>query len=231
MWCLASLNRIPSLRECLISMYGVGVSTPGKIILGPHQQADIPNVKPVPKGWTVECQHKDDKSLMDVMNRFVRDYPDLEWYGYIQDDLKFVTRRWDTRLVEAAGNLGIASCNDLWRAPKRNTGACVFGGDLVRAWGFWGPPKLQHCYMDDFWEDSGRQCENWKVLMDVITPHRHFANPKNKAPMDATYKFSYAPGGEDMTEWKRYSSSQDYADLLARVKELNAVSRNVAVGQ
>src|SRR5512135_173223 len=98
MWCLASLNRIPSLRECLISMQGVGVSTPGKIILGPHQQADIPNVKPVPKGWTVECQHKDDKSLMDVMNRFVRDYPDLKWYGYIQDDLKFVTRRWDTRL-------------------------------------------------------------------------------------------------------------------------------------
>lgn len=220
MWLLASLNRRDQLHECLTSMVEVGVSTPGEIILGPDQEREIPTTQPLPDGWRIRCQHKDDRSLIDVMNRFVREHPDLSWYGYLQDDLKFKTRHWDRQLIAAAGRTCIASCNDQWRAPKRNTGACAFGGDLIRAWGFWGPPKLQHCYIDDFWEESGRECRNWKVLMDVITPHRHFANPKNKAPMDATYKFSYAPGGLDLTEWKRYSASQDYADLLARVKNL-----------
>ncbi|HET7377144.1 MAG TPA: hypothetical protein VFK30_10570 [Anaerolineae bacterium] len=194
------------------------------IILGPEQNREIAKVEPLPKDWTVRCQHKDDRSLIDVMNRFVREHPDLKWYGYLQDDLKFKTRDWDTRLIAAAGNAGIASCNDQWRAPKRNTGASVYGGDLMRAWGFWGPPKLQHTYIDDFWEESGRECNNWTVLMDVITPHQHFANGKNKQPMDATYKFSYAPGAQDQAEWYRFRKSKDYADLLARVKSLKTVN-------
>ena len=170
--------------------------------------------------WTISRQHGNDNSLVAVMNSFVRDHPNLDWYGFLQDDLKFNTPEWDTKLIAAAGKTGIASCNDLWRAPKRNTGAAVFGGDLIRAWGFWGPTKLQHTYIDDFWEESGTACGNWTVLMDVITPHRHFANGKNKAPMDSTYKFSYAPGASDMTEWKRFKTSPDYAALLERVKSL-----------
>lgn len=223
MWLLPSLNRIWSLRECLKSLQIVGCSTFGEIILGPKQQIDISEILALaPKGWKVSCQHMDDRSLVDVMNRFVRDHPNLEWYGYLQDDLKFVSSKWDTKLVAAAGPNRIASCNDMWRAPKRNTGACAFGGELVRAWGFWGPPKLQHCYIDDFWEESGRACKNWVVLMDVQTPHRHFANSRNKAQMDETYKFSYAPAGQDQIEWNRYRASEDYADLLTRVKNLNA---------
>ncbi|MEI9803132.1 MAG: hypothetical protein WDN48_00115 [Pseudolabrys sp.] len=49
------------------------------------------------------------------MNRFVRDYPDLAWYGFLQDDLHVKTRDWDTRLIEAAGSSGMASSNDLFK--------------------------------------------------------------------------------------------------------------------
>ncbi|HET7375669.1 MAG TPA: hypothetical protein VFK30_03110, partial [Anaerolineae bacterium] len=71
--------------------------------MGPEQNREIAKVEPLPKDWTVRCQHKDDRSLIDVMNRFVREHPDLKWYGYLQDDLKFKTRDWDTKLIAAAG--------------------------------------------------------------------------------------------------------------------------------
>lgn len=217
MWLLPSWNRVGALAACLATMKTVGVSTPGKIILGPDQKGDIQLVKKWTK-WPVECQSRDDHSLIDVMNRFVWEHPDLPWYGFVQDDLLFKTAHWDTRLVAAAGRLKIASCNDCWRAPHRNTGAAVFGGELVRAWGFWGPPKLQHCYIDDFWEESGRECKNWTVLMDVKTPHLHFAN--RKAKRDATYNFSYKPMHEDQAEWYRFRASNEYTELLNRVKSL-----------
>lgn len=200
-------------------MKSVGVSTPGAIILGPDENTDGIDT---PANWTISCQSKNDHSLIDVMNRFVKDHPDLDWYGFLQDDLLFETPGWDTKLIAAAGRSGIASCDDSWRAPHRNTGASVYGGDLIRTWGFWGPPKLQHTYIDDFWEHCGLECKNWKVLMDVKTPHLHFGN--GKKPKDATYLFSYAPTEADRREWHRYKNTQDYRDLLKRVKELVAAA-------
>jgi hypothetical protein len=220
MWLLPSLNRVPSLIKCLSSINTVGCSTPGIIILGANQQNEISRIKPLPANWRIELQNEQDRSLVDVMNRFVREHPDLPWYGYLQDDLEFKTREWDIKLIKSAGHRCIASSNDLWRAPKRNAGASAFGGDLIRAWGFWGPPKLQHCYIDDFWEDSGEKCKNWKVLMDVHILHYHFANPKNKAVKDATYQFSYAPDKQDRQEWFAFKSSPAYSALLDRVRSL-----------
>src|ERR1700688_2927736 len=105
MWMLPSLNRPARLAFCLNAIRTAGCTTPGMVILGADQAADIPYL-PLPDGWTAVCQHRDDKSLVAVMNRFVRDYPDLAWYGFLQDDLHVKSRDWDTRLIEAAGSSG-----------------------------------------------------------------------------------------------------------------------------
>jgi len=138
MWFLPSLHRPARLAFCLNAIRTAGCSTPGKVILGADQAADIPGL-PLPDGWTAVCQHPEDKSLVAVMNRFVKDHPDLAWYGFLQDDLHVRTPHWDTLLIAAAGSCGMASCNDMFKAPARMTSATVYGGDLIRAFGFWCP--------------------------------------------------------------------------------------------
>ena len=120
MWVLPSLNRPARLAFCLNAIRTAGCSTPGIVILGADQAADIAGL-PLPDGWTAVCQNANDKSLVAVMNRFVADYPNLAWYGFLQDDLDVRTPGWDIRLIAAAGSYGMASSNDFFKAPQRMT--------------------------------------------------------------------------------------------------------------
>lgn len=219
-WVLPSLHRPQRLHSCLVSMKETGVETPGIIILGADQQSDAEDIRRyLPSKWTVRCQDVDDHSLADVLNRFVREHPDLPYYGYLQDDLIFHTLGWDWQLVAAAGKTGMASSNDEWNAPRRNVGAGAFGGDLIRAWGFWAPPGVRHCYMDDFWEDVGNLCGNWQVLMKVRQTHFHWANYHGaRAPMDDVYQVALDQMPEDGRLWEAYKATADYAALLERVQ-------------
>src|SRR5262249_28732295 len=133
-----------------------------------------------------------------------------------QDDLRIATPRWDTTLTAVACPAGMASSNDLLHAPFRMTGAICFGGELIRAMGFWCPPQLEHCFQDNFWEDVGRRCDNWRVCEHVIAEHLH--PHANKAPMDDTYRHAYDRLESDRRAWESYQKSVDYIRLLARVR-------------
>ena len=217
MWVLPSLHRPARLAFCLNAIRTVGCSTPGIVILGADQADDIPAL-PLPDQWTAVCQNPQDKSLVAVMNRFVADYPDLAWYGFLQDDLHVQTPNWDTLLIHAAGSSGMASSNDLFKAPARMTSATVYGGDLIRAFGFWCPTELEHNFQDDFWEEVGNRCKNWTVLMEVIAEHQHAFI--GKAANDSTYQHGFEPINRDHAAWERYKASADYGDLLYRVETL-----------
>ena len=222
MWFLPSLHRPARLAFCLNAIRTAGCSTPGMVILGADQAGDIPGL-PLPDGWTAVCQHPEDKSLVAVMNRFVKDHPDLAWYGFLQDDLHVRTPQWDTLLIAAAGSCGMASCNDMFKAPARMTSATVYGGDLIRAFGFWCPTELEHNFQDDFWEEVGQKCNNWVVLMDVVAEHLHAFI--GKAENDATYQHGFEPINRDAAAWERYKASPAYGNLLARVAALVQRSR------
>ncbi len=217
MWVLPSLNRPARLTFCLNAIRAAGCSTPGIVILGADQAADIPGL-PLPDGWTAVCQNAEDKSLVAVMNRFVEDYPDLAWYGFLQDDLHVRTPGWDIRLIAAAGSYGMASSNDFFKAPLRMTSATIYGGDLIRAFGFWCPTELEHNFQDDFWEEVGRQCDNWVVLMDVEAEHMHAF--LGKAANDSTYQHGFEPIARDQAAWEKYKATAAYGNLLVRVGAL-----------
>ena len=217
MWFLPSLNRRERLAFCLNAIRTIGCSTPGIVVLGADQINDIAGL-PLPDGWKAVCQNPKDKSLVAVMNRFVEENPNLSWYGFLQDDLQVQTVGWDTKLIQAAGSTGMASCNDLFKAPTRMTSATVYGGDLIRAFGFWCPTELEHNFQDDFWEEVGRKCGNWTVLMEVVAEHQHAFI--GKAANDATYQHGFEPIERDKAAWDRYQASPAYGELLARVMAL-----------
>ena len=219
MWVLPSLNRVARVVALLDQARATGVSTPGVVILGP--QDDLAAVeRALPEGWSVRIQHRDDDCLTKVLNRYFRACPEMEWYGVLADDNWPVTPGWDRLLVEAALKTGIASCDDGWQAPKRMHSAWVLRGDVIRCAGFWQPPMCRHSFVDDFWEEIGRDFGLWTCLMDVRVEHRHPL--KTGASLDETSRRQLVWLDRDREAFDNWQSSQSYAELIDRFKMLTA---------
>ena len=74
-------------------------------------------------------------------------------------------------------------------------GAVCFGGDLLRALGFWAPPTLKHSFCDDAWEHLAAALGNSAYVPQVMVEHRHRGN--GKAEDDQTYQKAYASFDDD----------------------------------
>ncbi len=189
MFFLPSRNRPERLQQALDKIVDAGTSAPGVVVIDGEDPTKYAGLR-LPDGWRVEFLPNDMGGVARVWNWCVDQHPDLPWYGMITDDLIVQTPGWDKILIEAAGSRGIASANDLWQAQEniaqgRMHGAAVFGGDLIRAVGYWVPRGMIHNFVDDLWEMIGRSFQCWTVRMDVVTEHIHPGN--GKAPIDETY--------------------------------------------
>lgn len=200
-------------------MREVGVATPGVVILGPEQQRDLQRLI-LPPDWTARCRTPDEINVPAILNAFFRAHPDLPWYGVMMDDVIVRTKEWDTRMVMVAGRDCFVSANDGWQAPRRMHAAVVFGGDLLRAMGFWCLPALHHCYLEDVWEDVAWHCGNWTVMMDVMLEHIHPARPECAAQFDATYRLQDQWVAADRATWERFRDSDAHRRLIDRVAHL-----------
>jgi len=85
-------------------------------------------------------------------------------------------------------------------------GAVVFGGDLLRGLGWWAPPGLIHCFVDDAWEHIGRALGNWVHLPQVMVEHLHPANAK--ATSDAAYHKAYANVESDRARFEEFVGAE-----------------------
>ena len=215
MWVLPSLNRVEQLKRLLARLRETGVSTPGLVLLGPHQQPDLAGLD-LPAGWRAICQDEADASLAPAMNRVFRDHPGCEWYGILADDNWPETPGWDRVLVDAALAAGMAYANDRWQAPKHMRGAIAFHGDLLRAFGWWYPPCVKHSFADDFWEGIARRFGCSRYLPDVVVEHRHPLHDHRVAP-DETYTRQFAWLEKDRAAFGEFMRSHDYSAICARV--------------
>lgn len=125
------------------------------------------------------------RPLSEIYNDVFANYPDLDWYGFLADDVVPDTPQWDNLLVEAAGSDGLAfgddGINGEARAPH-----FVLGGDLVREYGWLSLPGLERLYIDTVWNDIARERDTYRYLPHVIMTHHHFSN--GKALYDQTYR-------------------------------------------
>jgi hypothetical protein len=136
----------------------------------------------LPPGWQLMICPVGASSVCHALRLAFKTYPNEPWYGQIGENLGVESDGFEQRLVAAAGPKGVASGNDMWQAHEdihrgRMRGAVVFGGDLLRALGYWSPEGFGHNYFDDVWETIGRRLGNWRTLMDVITPDLHPDSP------------------------------------------------------
>ncbi len=222
MWVYPSRGRPAACQALLDSMVAHGSTAGGVLYVHEDDESyDGYASLRLPAGWFLRQVRSGVVGCAQGLRRAFRTDPDEPWYGWIADDNTVETDGFEQRLIAAAGPWGIASANDGWQAPKRMHGATVFGGEFLRALGYWVPEGFQHLYIDDVWGHLGRQLGNWRTLMDVHTPHNHPL--KTGAEPDATHRLGnaperYAADGVRFKEWLAEDFEPSVRRVLAAMK-------------
>ncbi len=185
MWIIPSRSRPQNLRR-LIANRNIFAS-PAVIVLdnddpmlrGYEDLSDWPN------DWEVAIVSR--MTLSKIYNNFFKIRPDLEWYGFLADDVVPETYDWDRLLIEAAGKDGLAFGDDGINGATFAT-HFVIGGDLVRSVGWLALHGLDRIYIDTIWNDIATERSVRRYLPDVKLRHHHFSN--RLALMDQTYRKS-----------------------------------------
>ena len=227
MWFLPTLNRAESLRKVIKACVDTAMSTPVCVLVQYGQQKSAYDELELPPNWTI-VHLPVNMGMLGARNWALLQYPNEPWYGFMCDDNLPRTNGWDTKLVEAAGNKRFVSCSDLFRAPPRAGGATVFGGDLLRALGFWSLPGLWHWFDDDFWETLGTELGLWTIVKDVVVETVHQEN--GKMPVDDTFLLGQSRARQDQMvyeSWKATAKSDTYAKLASLI-DISPTSQGAA---
>ncbi len=111
-------------------------------------------------------------------------FPDLDYYGFLGDDLIPQTKHWDEKLIDAAGVGGISYGDDGHWGELLATHPCI-GGELVRHMGWLCYPGLKKLFIDTVWHTIGAKLGRLHYLPDVKLEHMHYLF--GKAEHDETY--------------------------------------------
>lgn len=154
-------------------------------------------------------------------------YPNLPYYGGIDDDHIFRTKGWDKVLVdkiEENNGWGLACGNDLfnkdWHEWEHPSGL-VMSGKLIRYLGYVMYPKFKHSGIDHWQADLFGKAECLYFVPEVIIEHCHYL--VKKAEEDEGYAWVYEANNFDegmkiYNLWRIQEMAADVANLKLAIK-------------
>jgi len=110
---------------------------------------------------------------------------DFSVFGFIGDDHRFRTPRWDEAISAAlAAEKGIVYCDDLYQRESLPT-MWFLSREIVNVFGM-GHPELRHLWIDNYWLTLGEAADCIYYMPDLVIEHMHpYAG---KGEMDAGYE-------------------------------------------
>lgn len=169
MWIIPSYGRPDQCRALIDNMVAKGASSFGVVYL--HPEDPSADQYTVPENWSISFIPAGLIGCAESTRQAVAQYPSEPWYGFVPDDNVIETDDFEDLMVRAAGDWGISSGLDTLQ-PHRMHGAIVFGGEYVRSIGYIVPGGFQHLFIDDLWEKVASELGNWRLMYNVVTPHR-----------------------------------------------------------
>ncbi|HEY3484319.1 MAG TPA: hypothetical protein VGK49_02995 [Ilumatobacteraceae bacterium] len=153
-------------------------------------------------------------SLGGWLNRMVGEAEHHRIVGFIGDDVRPRTDRWDARIGEAMPEFGVVYGDDGHQHERMPTHPFI-DARIIRRLGFIAPPGVEHLYLDDFWRAVGNHLGTLTYLADVELEHMH--PHAGKAEMDDGYREvnSAAAYRHGRAAFERYMSSGFAADMAA----------------
>jgi hypothetical protein len=145
-------------------------------------------------------------------------FPLYNYFVFMGDDHLPRTQNWDKAFIQALGiNTGIVYGNDLLQGENLPT-AFGMSRDVVMELQGMTFPGCIHLFFDNFVKQLGIDLNYLKYLPDVIIEHLHPV--AGKAEMDEGYARVNQPKWyeEDLLALQKYLRSQEYADLVTKLK-------------
>lgn len=141
-------------------------------------------------------------------------FPNLDYYGFLGDDLIPQTKHWDKKLIDAAGADGISYGDDGHWGEKLATHPCI-GGELVRRMGWLCYPGLKKLFIDTVWHTVGAKLRRLHYLPDVKLEHMHYLF--GKAEHDETYGDQAKDFAHDGDYYRKFT--HEWAEVLEHEKD------------
>jgi len=140
----------------------------------------------------------------ECFNAVFAEYPDLEYYGVMADDVVPETPKWDMLLKEACLPFSLSWGNDGLQGAKLPTHPHI-AGDVVRTLGWIACPGVMHWFVDNMWLDIANALGGGHYLTDVRTPHYHVLS--GQASLDDTY-MNQPSREKDMTNYAAFMKNE-----------------------
>lgn len=218
MWLLPSRQRPENLKRFFDAYHKTKADSPGVVWLDEDDADNYRSIN-VPNNWCVII-HKRLDGTGAITNKFFEMFPEETWYGLLGDDVIPRTEYWDKKLIEAAGDDGVAYGNDLLAGEKIATHPVV-GGEMVRELGWLALPGCKRIYIDSALQEFAWRKGKLHYLPDVIIEHMHFSN--GKSPMDETYRKTH--NSEDKAIYDEWLKTLDKPVTFVCVNQGNYCGR------
>lgn len=219
MWLQPTLNRVEKLKNFIESAIAAETTTPGLLLID-HQDWAF-NEKaykelPLIPGWQFRLTKG--VTMGEKVREVWHEVEHRNWVGILNDDHHIVTKHWDLKMLNKLDGKNFVSANDRWVAPRKATTATLWSMDLLKCLG-WPifPPGLHHLYIDDLWENLGRQTGCWRPIMSVVVEHHHVY--AGRAEEDDTHRKVYSQKAWD-TDTATFQNfmKHDFEAAVAKIK-------------
>jgi hypothetical protein len=185
-WLLSTRGRPDATQEVLDACETTGMTSPGVVYV--DEDTGLYDKLRLPFNWRI---HREPVwgSLQASMQWVYRQYPRATQYGWLADDTVPRTNGWDKELEASAGDHAFSHARDLWNTEgsqdefenglDMSAGLC-WGGELVRAAGWWALPGVRQAGIDTAWLAILAPFRLVKYRHDVIVEHKHYLTGKRK---------------------------------------------------
>lgn len=183
----------------------------------------------LPKNWKIKYW-KRWGGIAAAMNWVFKNYPNATQYGWLADDSFPRTEGWDVVIEKSAGDWKLASGLDHYVSDNRqymsmlrrgeDFGAPMcWGGELVRAVGWWALPGVKQAGIDTAWAAIVAPLGLHAYDPSVVCEHMNYRT--GKRPKDETDDWTKDGVNyiqNDIDERNRWVASDDYKQTIFRVK-------------
>lgn len=231
-WLLSTRGRPDEAQATIDACARTGMTSPGVVYTDGTR---YPRLR-LPRNW--EAHHEPEwLGLQGSMQWCFETFPDATAYGWLADDTRPRSDGWDRGLEQAAGRWNLAYANDLWFAADSHeaarladgfnlsSGLC-FGGDLVRAVGWWALPGVRQAGIDTAWTEIVRPLGLHRYRPDIVVEHLNWRT--GKRPRDDGDDWESHGVEEDLARRNQWLWSNDYRETLINVSLCVELDRPVA---
>lgn len=121
------------------------------------------------------------------VKQLLREHPEIEILGFVGDDHRFRTSRWDEVVTaKLEQRRGFAYADDKFRRDGDIPTQIFISREIVEALGWMALPDLKHLYVDNSWRVLADHADARYYLPEIVIEHMHPLN--GKAQWDEGYR-------------------------------------------